>query len=746
MSDLDAELRQIFHDETVGRLDEMDAALLAAESGGTGPDTIDALFRDAHTIKGAAGMLGLDDIRALAHAAEDVLSAARGAGTLPSGLAAPLLHATGLLRTLTEGREEPIAGLLDELAASQRLIGGEDGEKAGRSPAEGAGPEPPAAGPVPEPRAEAAPKPVPDTGPVPEAVPVPGAGPAPEAAGSGGRPELAGPAGGSRSGRRRTIRIPAEKIDHLIDVVGEVVQDRQRLGHALGGDSDSAGEAADLLSPGDRMLDELKEAAVGIRTLPLSAITGPMPRALHDLARQVGKEVDFVVTGADTELDRVILESLSEPLTHLLRNSLDHGIEPVAEREAAGKPARGRIELGAESRGRLVRIAVTDDGRGVTPELAEEARQLGSLVDLLTRPGFSTSAEVTDLGGRGVGLDAVRDYVRSVGGVMEISSEPGHGMEVSLMLPLALALAEVLLFRRGGTVYGVPLAAVDEVVIVTGCMVLEGRTAMEVRGIPLPVADIAEILGASAPALPATPSGVVISAGGRRVVVACDELVGREEVVIKPLGPIFAGTSCYLGSTLLGDRRIALLVQPTFLTHGSRKTGGDSATSPSPAPPAPHAPATPAGSRAVPPQAGEAPEGAGQAGPAPGRGGPDARLILVVEDSFTVRELQRSILEAAGYRVTTARDGREALAVLDREPEIALVVTDIEMPELDGLALTRAIRSDPERSSLPVVVVTTHDSDEARREGSTAGADAYMVKRDFDQQALLDTVGRLLGR
>ncbi|MGZ4434639.1 MAG: hybrid sensor histidine kinase/response regulator, partial [Trebonia sp.] len=509
--------------------------------------------------------------------------------------------------------------------------------------------------------------------------------------------------------RRHTLRVPAGKIDHLLDVAGEIMQDRRRLAHSLGAEQRLPEEIADVLRAGQRKLDDLKDTAVGMRTLPLSVIAGPLPRAVRDLARTAGKDVEFVVTGADTELDRVILESLSEPLVHLLRNAVVHGVESPAERELAGKRARGRVELRAVPRGSLVEIVVADDGRGVSPEVIKKARREGSLTDLLARAGYSTAAEVTDLAGRGVGLDAVRTYARSLGGSLEVRSEPGRGMDVVLLLPVALALVEVLLFRRGGAVYGVPLAAVEEVVTVTHPMMLQGRPALEIRGKSLPVYDFAALVGAAAPPLGDRPPALVIAVGGRRVIASCDALLRQEEVVIKSLGPLLAGVEGYLGASILGDGRIALLVDPAMLARGPRQVPGTAA------------PDGAAGLRAAP-------------------------RILVVEDSFTVRELQRSILEAAGYPVATARDGRDALGALHRDAGIALVVTDLEMPELDGIGLTRAIRADAVRSSLPVVIVTSHGSEDDRRRGIEAGADAYMAKQSFDQQALLSTVERLVGR
>ena len=706
-AEFNAELTEIFREEATTRLDQMDKVLLAMESGNADAETIDSLFRNAHTIKGSAGMLGFEDVRSLGHAVEDILASVREEGVFPPELAEPLMRATAGLRAQITGTAEPIAGLLDDLAASVAAY-----RAPGASVPETSVPETSVAeASVPE--TSVAETSVPETS-VPEATVAEASVAGPAVAG----PAVPGPAvpaaavprpGVPRPGvpERRTLRVPAEKIDHLLDVVGEVVQSRRRLTHSLAEEGPLSLEITEVLGIGDRMLGELKDIAVGMRTLPLSVITGPFPRAVRDFARAEGKSVDFVVTGPDTELDRVILESLSEPLGHLLRNAVNHGIESSEERVRAGKPPRGRIEVRAVPRGNLVEIVVADDGRGVSPEVVEEARREGSLADVLARAGYSTAEQVTDLAGRGVGLDAVKTYAQSLGGSLEVRSEPGQGMEIILLLPLALALLDVLLFERGGAVYGVPLAAVEEVLTLTATSTLEGRPSLEVKGRPLPVTDFAALVGASAPPLGGRPPALVISAGGRRTVATCDALRGEEEVVVKPLGPLFGSVGGYLGAAILGDGRIALLVEPAMLTRGRQRVRGT-----------------------VPIEVGPA----------------VLPKVLVVEDSFTVRELQRSILEAAGYPVVTARDGREALGVLERDSQIALVITDFEMPELDGLELTRAIRADGALSSLPVIIVTSRGSEDDQHRGIEAGADAYMVKRSFDQQALLATVERLVGR
>jgi two-component system chemotaxis sensor kinase CheA len=687
MSQPEAEFLGIFRDEANERLDSMSTALLAIEEGHASSTAIDSLFRDAHTIKGGAGMLGLDAIGELAHAVENVLADARHQGELPPGIADPLLRACDALRELVNGDAivDPAAipGLIAELA-SQTATRGEVAEVRAEPEAAPAAASPPLR--VVQERAE------------------PGAGATPPAV------ERRGTSPVARAARGHTVRVPAEKLDVLLGLVGEAVLHRQRLGHLVAsGESAQHEELSDELDLGDRLLGALQDAAIQTRTLPFGSITGPFPRAIRDIANAEGKEVELVVQGTETELDRVILEGLSEPLVHMLRNAVAHGIELPAERLEAGKGARGHVVLAAEQRGGLVAVIVSDDGRGVSPELLEQAAREGSLVDILARPGFSTRAEVSDLAGRGVGFDVVKAHVESFGGSLQIESEPGAGTSVTLLLPLTLALLDVLLVERGSHVFGVPLASVQEAVAVTETLSLSGRKALEVRGTSIPFGDLAELLGADAPPLPARAPAIILAAGGRRVALACDRLIGESEVVVKALGPLLASVSGYLGAAILGDGRVALLLDPA------------SATSPRTASGRPEAAA------AMPIEPGE------------------SRTLLVVEDSFMVRELQRSILEAAGYRVVTAKHGLEALEQLKAHSEIDLVVTDVDMPEMDGLALTEAIRASAEWQALPVIVVTSRHSDEDRRRGAEAGADAYMIKDSFDQHALLDTVAQMVG-
>ena len=660
-----------FREEAAERLERIDGVLLDVEAGRAGAGAIDALFREFHTIKGAAGLVGLDDAYALAHAVEDLLGALRAAGAPAAGVAATLLRAADALRAQVRGEAAaPPPELLDELAALRAAPPAEDDADAARDVA-------PASAPAPRPAPRLAPAPAPPVAPEPA----------------------------------RAIRVPAEKLDRVLDLVGETVVQRRRLEHELAPHlADGSHALADALADGERLLDELQGTALTLRTLPLRTILGPMPRAVRDLAAAEGKEAELEIRGAETELDRVILERLADPLTHLLRNAVHHAIEPPQERERAGKPRRGAIELRAEQRGALVSVSVGDDGRGVPAAALAEARDGTELAEVLARAGFSTAARVTDVAGRGVGLDAVRRHVESVGGRLEVHSRAGAGTRVELLLPLTLALLEVLLLERGGAPLAVPLASALEVLRVDDTLALGGRRAVSLRGDPVPLVDLAEALGASAPALPPGPPAVVIAAREGRLAVVCDRVVGEQQVVVKPLGPLLERVRGYLGAAILGDGRVALIVDPLALRRDAQLRDLEAAE--------------PAAAAAV----------------------EQAGTVLVVEDSFTVRELQRSILETAGHRVETARDGVEAWDRVRRNGNIALVITDIDMPRMDGFALLEAIRADPERAALPVVIVTARSDEAERRRGLDAGADAYIAKGGFRQQALLETVERLLGR
>jgi len=663
------DILEMAREETTDCLERLERNLLALERGSAEPDAVDAMFRDAHSIKGTASMVGWREVSSIAHAMESRLEECRSRGTFRAELVDPLLRGTDALRQAISGDNGHGPSVIGELDADKL-----DAEKLNADGLDAEEPAPPS-----------------------QEVSEPGS------AARAGLPP--------RPSADRAIRVSAEKVDRMLDAVGESVLHHRRLEHQLRGRILTEGDdvAEEELDMAERLLDELQDSVIEMRTLPLSSITTPYPRAVRDLAAAEGKQVELFITGAETQLDRVILEGISETITHLLRNAVAHGVEEPDERRRAGKPRAARLELRAEQRGSMVAIELEDDGRGVSPELLARAKAEGSLTEVLAKPGFSTAAEVSDLAGRGVGLDAVKSHIERLGGTVEVLSEPTRGTTVVLLLPLTLALLRVLLCERAGQPFGLPLASVREVVAVGGTTSLGGRRSLDLRGEAIPLADLAAIMGAAGAPLPQSPPAMILVSPARVTGIMCDRVLGDQEVVMKRLGPLLTNVPGYLGAAILGDGRVALILDPA---HLSAKHASGSA------------PSRPVAEREE-------------------RSAPN---VLVVDDQFTVRELQRSILETAGYRVQTARDGREALERIVEEADIDMVLTDVQMPEMDGLELLTAIRRQPEHASLPVVIVTSQGGDADKRRGAEKGADAYIVKDEFDQQALLETIDRLVGR
>jgi two-component system chemotaxis sensor kinase CheA len=640
----DEALLAIFRAEVAERLEAISVVLLAAERDGAGSGEIADLFRHVHSIKGSAGMVGLPEVGALAGAMEAALDPARREGALPRDVVPALLRATDAIQAAVAGDPSDLEGATDAL-------------------------ERPAAAPVP----------------VPPSV-VRAAGPA------------AGPA---------SVRVPAARLDGLLDTVGETALHRWRLDDLVGprGVHDEALD--DELERGRVLASDLYDTVLALRTLPLDTIVTALARAVRDVARLAGRPARLETRGGQTPLDRALLDGLTEILVHLIRNAVSHGLESPEERTAAGKPLEGRIVISAERRANRVAIACADDGRGVAPEVVAAAGSAERLVDVLTAPGFSTAAEVTELAGRGVGLDAVRRHVESLGGEIAIDSRPGAGMVVTLLLPLTLAVEEVLVFERGAARLSLPLASVQRVIRSESVQRVQGRVTVEVEEEAVRLVDVADVLGGDAPATPDHAPAIVVWVGAERIALACDRLLGDQQAIVRGLGPLLARVPHYLGVALLGDGSLAPLVDPAQLL----RTAVDVVARD-------RAPALAAERRRP--------------------------TVLVVDDQPTVVELERTILESAGYDVVVAGDGREALAVLDRGDPIDCVVSDIQMPVMDGLEMLDEIRRRPTLGSLPVVVVTSREDEASRSLGAQAGADAWLVKSRFDQQALLETVRRLL--
>lgn len=463
-----------------------------------------------------------------------------------------------------------------------------------------------------------------------------------------------------------------------------------------------------------RALRPLDEEVRRVRMLPFGTLLPFFERALRDLSAARGKEAQLRLQGGEVELDRALLERIKDPLLHLLRNAVDHGLEPPARREAAGKPRTGLITLAAALRGAVVTLEVADDGGGLDlPAIRAQAARRGlpadlperELVRLVFAPGFSTAKLVTDVSGRGIGLDVVRAQVEALHGGVELTSTPGVETRFTLRLPLTLTTVAALLVRAGDETFALPTAQVERLVRATARVSVEGRQLLTVDGQPLPLASLAALLGLPRRAPRESSQAVVLAAEGRRVALLVDELLTEQEVIIKSLGARLAGLRLASGATLLPDGEVALILNASELVAAALRTPG------------------------VPPVA---------ARPAPTR-----RRIVLAEDSVTTRALEKSILEGAGYEVLAAADGAEAWRIIQAEGA-DLVVSDIEMPRMDGFGLTEAIRQSPRHRELPIVLVTALERAEDKARGLAVGANAYLVKSGFDQEALLATIAQLI--
>lgn len=468
-----------------------------------------------------------------------------------------------------------------------------------------------------------------------------------------------------------------------------------------------------------------------LRMLPCDTVFQAFPRAVRDLARQSGKHAEVVIEGGDAELDKKVLEEINDPLIHILRNAVDHGIETPEERLALGKPESGTITISARQEGDRIVIVVADDGAGIDPDLVREAAVRKGYVTegeaeamsdrealyLIFETGFSTAAIITELSGRGVGMDVVREFIiERLKGSLDIRSERNKGTTLILTLPLTLAIIRALLVRVGKRVFAMPTTSIDETLRVAPDEILrtEGRDVIRRGRRTFPLVRVSDILG-----IPedgqlegAKVPIATVSYSGARFGFIVDGFAGEQQIVIKPLATHLGRVDNIAGVTILGAGDVVPILNVPDLMASAR---------------------TRVGRRSV-----------HVATAAEDERGP--RRVLICEDSFTTRELERSIFETAGYRVETAVDGAAGLALLRGEGgTIDAVVTDVQMPRMNGFELTRAIREDEGLTGTPVVIVTSLERPEEKAEGIDAGADAYITKSVFNQDTLLDTVERLIG-
>lgn len=754
-----ADVLAYFAPEAAEHLDAMTASLLRLEQAGPSPTEVAALFRAVHTLKGAAYTVGCGPMGDLAHRLEDVLGAIRdGQTALTPEVIEAVFAGTEALRAMLRSAEESTPELPALVARADALLAGLSA------------PETHGADLAPAPAAKVPPT-APETGPAP--------GPVPAAGGATPLAPLAAPAGAppARSARERgrpSVRVNLDRLDALMNLVGELVIARsrlerrleqfERLGALLGlserrmaqvvreferkyfdprlpdtltvsGPARGA-EAADPVeslvqqfedlefdryydfnilarSVGElsndlaeiqtqlaalvravredtghvqRLTGELRGEVTRARLVPVSRLFARFARQVRETARATGKRAVLAVRDEGVELDSSIVEQLADPLLHLVQNAVVHGLEPEVERRARGKPPEGTVTLTAAHRAGLIHIEVSDDGRGIDLEaLGRTAVARGfvpaarlpllaasDLLDLLFRPGFSTAERVTTGAGRGVGLDVVRTSIARLGGQVDVDTEPGAGTRFTIRLPLTIAVTDAFLVEVGGDVLALPVSAVRRVLRVTPADVrrVSGAEMVAVDDELVDLVSLGEVLGLPAPAAAGPRLALAVRAGRRTVALAVDALRGKDEIVVKPLGGFLDGCGPWAGATVSGTGRVHLLLDPGRLLEA-----GIQRRAPGPAAPA---------------------DGTERR----------RRRVLLVDDSVSVRKFVGQMLQRAGYTVVTATDGAEALARLD-EVEVDLVLTDLEMPRVNGYELVRDLRRRPATREVPVVILTT---------------------------------------
>jgi two-component system sensor histidine kinase and response regulator WspE len=475
-----------------------------------------------------------------------------------------------------------------------------------------------------------------------------------------------------------------------------------------------------------RDLGQVVEEVQRVRMLPLSVLFEPYPRVVRDMARELGKEVDLVVDGEDTRADRAVVEALREPLLHLIRNALDHGLESRVDRVANGKRPKGSLTLRAAREGNRIVLRVEDDGvgldtamlrkvavrRGFLDEMAAGTLTEAQARDLIFLSGFSSREVATHISGRGVGLDAVRSAVQLLGGDVGVESAPGWGTIFEIRVPVSLTVAPLLFVKAGDETLALSATHVTRALKLdlSSLTELAGRSALDVDGRVLPFCNLSNLLGLAPERAPLEGELVlVVRSQGATAALAVERVLEERVQAILPLRGVLGRFGHLSGATTLADGKLAMVLSAAYLTAGAH------------------------GSLSL-----KLPRAAARSQDV------QRRRILVVDDSPLTRELISALLEAVGYDIVAASDGAEALHLLSGT-HVDLVVTDLEMPGLDGLELTRQLRGHETLNRLPVIILTTRGGEEDRKKGLAAGADGYITKGDLVRQDLVDVVKRLLG-
>lgn len=717
---------EMFQAEAAEHLQIINRALLDIERGLNAADETASLqeaYRSAHNIKGSARMVGLTAIEQIAHSSESVLQAALKQQIRLDADACDLLYdALDAIEKLLTGENGDIAGLHQRLLA---LV----------------------------PHSEEAIIPI-DSAEVEIS-----------------RPQEEWISKRSSASDKESIRVEVEKLDALIAQIGELqiaklnadmqlLEQREvlRLTTQFSRNWDEVYTVVSrslqqnrqnqlfllletqsklvqsLLQKSHTMLqgmtrdamklsmvtDELRERVRQIRMLPFETIAIGFERAVRDAAYSEGKNVKFDIHGANIELDKSVLEVLKDPLMHLLNNAVSHGIEIPETRAARGKSEEGHVQLRVQQRGNEVSILVSDDGRGFNmqalQELAnehglDESSSQEQLIQLAFQAGVTTAEELSTISGRGVGLDVVRSKMESIHGRIQVNSSEGSGTEIEIMVPTSLAITRSLLVQLGETPYAVPISAVERIVDVENVVDVNGSQMILVNGQHIPLVSLMSILEIGHDSLSEHPKALILGAAEQRVAVLVSDILTEQELSVKPMGYLLKNVRHVVGAAMLGNGLPIIVLSPADILRSALRGQGRGITL-------------------------EREEDVAESNIKQSH-------ILVVDDSITTRTLEQNILEAAGYLVTTAVNGAEALKLLENQ-RFDVMISDVQMPIVDGIELTKRVRDQAQFRDFPIILVTSLDSREDREKGMKAGANAYVVKRGFSQMELLNMIERFI--
>lgn len=725
----DPELMALFRQEVEAQTATLNRGLVVIESKPNSSQELEALMRAAHSIKGAARIVGLDIAVELAHQMEDCFVAAQKQTlTLNAAQIDVLFRSVDLIQSIsqTQDLQQWFFHHRSELETIHRSLSLDQSEPILPPPAP-----PPAPPPSPSPQPES---------------------PEPE----------------NNAQLDRVVRVSADNLNRIVGLAGEtmveaywlqpfaeslmqirsqqlalskMLEDLQQSQAIAALDSlrQQERECRDLLSDRitelgeyirrtDSLSDRLYREVIQSQMRPFSDGVQSFPRMVRDLARQLSKQVKLSILGENTAVDRDILTKLEAPLTHILRNAIDHGIESPDDRISAGKSPEGTIQLEAFHRGGMLVITVSDDGRGIDPNQVrqqvirrrlappEVARRMthAELMEFLFLPGFSLSKKVTELSGRGVGLDIAKAMVQEVGGTVRAIASPGTGSSFHFQLPLTLSVVRTLLIEVSGEQYAFPLSRIDRVLRLDRASIslVENQPYFTFNDQNIGLISLAQVFDLPhAASLPDSLCVILLSYQSTQYGLIVDRALGERELVVRPLDPRLGKVQDITAAALLSDGSLVFIVDVSDLVR-SINTLLDAGRLTAPRPTETTEP---------------------------------KKRILVVDDSITVREVERKLLEKQGYQVDVAIDGMEGWNAV-RNQTYDLVITDIDMPRMNGIELIQQVKASPNLRSTPVIVVSYRDRESDRLQGLEAGADYYLTKNSFQDDSLIQAVVDLIGQ